>query len=555
MKSEQRMLLAVALSVAIFYVWGKWIMPPPSAPTPESSKSTASVVESVTPATDTDKPSSAAAVAPLSSADSRIPVQEVVLRGQKSELILTNDGAVPTQWLLEDYRADAQKEEHPIDLVTAPHMMPLQVSIEGFENLIPAQRRYAVSRSNDTSATFLWSSEHLAIEKTYTLDPVSYALQINVKVTNRTKAPLQGRIGMDWKAFNKHEEKRGGFFALFLPPTDHWRPVYFADGGITRLASADAITKKGKFEGNVAWAGMENRYFLAALLPQEAAVDTRVVTQREADAKGETLDLQLFSAPTVLPSGGTIEQKFIVYGGPKEVKSLKQFGVGLDESIDYGVFSIVAMPILYLLKFFYSFIKNYGLAIIVLTLLIKLLLHPITKMSLQSMRKMQLLQPELKALREKFKDDRQRINMEMMQLFQRHKVNPMSGCLPMVLQIPVYIALYKVLWNSVELYRAPFFWFYRDLSAPDPYFISPVLLGIAFFLQQKLTPSASMDPAQRKMMMFMPIMFTTFMVFLPSGLVIYILINTLFSVLQQWLMNRGLGFRDLFKGNLTPKSA
>ena len=142
----------------------------------------------------------------------------------------------------------------------------------------------------------------------------------------------------------------------------------------------------------------------------------------------------------------------------------------------------------------------------------------------------------------------------MMQLFKRNKVNPMSGCLPMVLQFPVYIALYRVLWNSIELYQAPFFWFYKDLSAPDPYFITPVLLGIAMFAQQKMTPTATADPAQQKMMMMMPLMFSVFLAFLPVGLVIYILVNTVFTVIQQWMNNNDIRIRDLIKGKF-PKKA
>jgi len=170
---------------------------------------------------------------------------------------------------------------------------------------------------------------------------------------------------------------------------------------------------------------------------------------------------------------------------------------------------------------------------------------------MKSMKEMQKLQPKLKELKEKYKNDKERINIETMKLFKAHKVNPMGGCLPMLLQFPIYIALYKVLWNSIELYRAPFFWFYQDLSAPDPYFIMPVLLGVSMWLQQKLTPSATADPAQAKMMQIMPIMFTAFMLFLPSGLVLYIFVNTIMGVMQQWMMNKDLRFRDLVRGKLS----
>jgi YidC/Oxa1 family membrane protein insertase len=160
---------------------------------------------------------------------------------------------------------------------------------------------------------------------------------------------------------------------------------------------------------------------------------------------------------------------------------------------------------------------------------------------------MQKLQPKLTEIREKYQNDRERMNLEMMNLFKSHKVNPMGGCLPMVLQMPVYIALYKVLYNAIELYHAPFFGFYRDLSAPDPYFISPVLLGIFMVVQQKMTPSATQDKAQANMMLMMPVMFSAFMLFLPSGLVIYIFVNTLMTVVQQYLHQHEMSFADLLR--------
>ncbi|HEX5032977.1 MAG TPA: membrane protein insertase YidC, partial [bacterium] len=210
-------------------------------------------------------------------------------------------------------------------------------------------------------------------------------------------------------------------------------------------------------------------------------------------------------------------------------------------------FGWVALPILKLLQLFNAFLHNWGLAIIALTILIKLLLHPLTKKSMASMKAMQNLQPALQKLREKYKDDREKLNVESMELFRRHKVNPMGGCLPMLIQMPIYIALYKVLYNATELYHAPFFGFYHDLSAPDPYYIMPVLLGIFMVLQQKMTPT-TVDPAQAKIMMIMPVMFSLFMIFLPLGLVLYIFVNTLLTVVQQYMHQKDISIWGLLKG-------
>ncbi|MBI4124473.1 MAG: membrane protein insertase YidC [Deltaproteobacteria bacterium] len=216
-----------------------------------------------------------------------------------------------------------------------------------------------------------------------------------------------------------------------------------------------------------------------------------------------------------------------------------------------GWTTLVAVPMLYLLKFFYQLIHNYGVAIILLTILVKILLNPINRKSLASMKGMQAIQPRLKELRQKYGEDKQKLNQETMQLFKNNKINPMGGCLPMLLQIPIYIALYKVLWSSVELYHAPFFWFYKDLSAPDPFFVTPLLLGITMFIQTKMTPTATVDPMQQKMMLMMPLMFCLFMVFLPMGLGLYILVNTLMTILQQWMYKKEIRMRDVVLGRLS----
>lgn len=188
--------------------------------------------------------------------------------------------------------------------------------------------------------------------------------------------------------------------------------------------------------------------------------------------------------------------------------------------------------------FYRHVIGNYGLAIIFLTLLIRVLFHPLTKKSYVSMREMQRIQPQIAKLKEKFKDDRQEQQKQIMDLMRSNKVNPMGGCLPLLVQMPIFFALYRLLYNSVELYQAPFFGWIADLSAKDPYYVMPVLMGGAMFLQQKMTPSATMDPAQQKVMMFMPVIFSFFMIALPSGLVIYILFSTLLQLASQYLVNR-----------------
>lgn len=549
MKPESRLLLATALSMVVFSGW--FLLFPPQSPPPASPAATSSAPTDLAVPSPAPLPTAPAVASTTNDPQAALEREFITIETGVAKVTLTNEGAVPNQWALQHYQQGLQDAPSAVDLVTAPTVAPLDLELVGLDGLLPAQPRYAIERLDANNVRFRWRSEAIEIIKTYHFQPGAYSLGLDVELINHGSTPLQGRLGVRWTAANHDQTKPSGLLAFIKPPTDHWQPLYWKAGSVTRLSNPKDLAGGVSDEGSIGWAGVESRYFLAAIVPHAATTQTRVQSTAEAPLVG----LSLATTPFAIPSGATTRQNFTIYVGPKDIKALKAVGSGLDAAIDYGWFGFAAVPILYLLKFFYSIIHNYGVAIILLTLFIKALLHPITKASLGSMRRMQLLQPQLKAIQEKFKGDRERLNQEMMQLFRSNKVNPMAGCLPMLAQIPIYIALYKVLWNAVELYRAPFVGFYRDLSAPDPYFIAPALLAVGFYLQQKLTPNPSGDKAQQKMMQMMTFLFAGFMLFLPSGLVIYILVNTGFSILQQWLMNRGLGFRDLLRGNLRPKAA
>jgi YidC/Oxa1 family membrane protein insertase len=358
-----------------------------------------------------------------------------------------------------------------------------------------------------------------------------------VAVENQSDKDFHGRVGLGWRS-RQYPAKPKGFFSFLQGTTNHRSFLYKLGQDVKHIPE---LKENSEFRGEVPWAGIEDRYFLISLLSRRVSTDQILQLQKD----GEFLDVSVYPTEIVVPAQGRQEENYSVYVGPKERGILLQAGVGLEKAVDYGWFSILAIPILKLLQIFHSVLKNWGLAIIALTLFIKLLMNPLTVKSMRQMKGMQALQPKLTALKEKYKNDRQRLNAETMALFRSNNVNPMGGCLPMVLQMPIYIALYKVIYNAIELYHAPFVGFYRDLSAPDPYFILPILLGIGMVLQQRLTPSPSADPAQKQMMMFMPVMFTAFMLFLPVGLVLYIFVNTFFTVLQQWMHQKGIRWRDI----------
>lgn len=312
-------------------------------------------------------------------------------------------------------------------------------------------------------------------------------------------------------------------------PLSAWEVVYYQNDEINRVA-LDKLRKEDESvkQGHTEWLAFGNRYFSSVVINQESQINPDVVFKKTEGFNGAYLRY-----PIVLKNGQKeIQFSLKFYLGPKEYNELSTVP-GLKKLIDFGTFAVCAYPLLDLLRFFYKFIHNYGAAIILLTILVRALFYPLSQKSMKSMKQMQKLQPKIAALKEKYKDDQKKLNEEQMALFKTHKVNPAGGCLPMLVQLPVFIALYAVLGNSIELFHAPFFGWIQDLSTKDPYYIYPILMGLAMLIQQKMTPSAGMDSVQQKMMYFMPVIFTFMMVNLPSGLTLYIFVSTLLGVLQQ----------------------
>jgi YidC/Oxa1 family membrane protein insertase len=277
---------------------------------------------------------------------------------------------------------------------------------------------------------------------------------------------------------------------------------------------------------------VSSQYFAAAILDQsdllpEVKLNT-ALSQHEAFA-------ELVYKPLQIASEMNFKETF--YVGPKSIDALKAVDPQLADVIDFGFFSFIAKPLLYVMKACHSAVGNWGLAIILLTLLVRLCVLPFNVMSFKSMKAMQKVQPLIQELREKFKDDPMRLNQEMMAVMKQNGANPLGGCLPMLLQIPIFFALYRVIGSSIELYNSPFVLWIHDLSAYDPYYVLPVLMSVFMFIQQKITPT-TMDPMQAKIMLFLPVMFSLFMLQLPAGLTLYMVVSTLFGIIQQYLIMR-----------------
>ena len=526
---EKRTLLAVALAIIVLVLY-HYLVPTPKPPQIEKEKKEEVVKEKETPSKDKAPVKEKKPVS--------LGVVEEKLIHIETELykaVLTNKGAAIKSWELKKYTDNDKK---PVQLLRTedPSVLPLSIfpgpSLEQGEGILKGN--YKVDKEKvilskdmekETISFFYQDRTGVSVKKTLAFYSKDYRVDIKIETEGINSYTLS--LGQDFGIFKKDEG-------------------YGHVGPVTRVNSDNITNKPEKikepliYKGSIAWTAMEDKYFTAAVAPV-SKVDEAVVN-RIGD-----------SATTGLTTSLGVSE-FILYAGPKEYDRLKTLKVGLEDIIDYGWFplgssgnKVLALPFFRLLKLFYNFLKNYGLAIILLTVLVRIVFIPLTNKSQKSMKAMQSLAPKVNEIKEKYKKDPQRMNKEVMELYKKHKINPVGGCLPMILQLPVFIALYNVLMYAIELRGAPFFLWVTDLSAPDTLFGHvggfslggplPYLMGITMFVQQKMTPS-SLDPMQSKMMLFMPVVLTFMFLSFPSGLVLYWLVNNVLSIAQQYYINK-----------------
>ena len=370
----------------------------------------------------------------------------------------------------------------------------------------------------------------------------SYVVDVAYAVTNAEANPIRPEA-----YFQLQRDAKPVGPQSWGAPSSYTGPVLYNDqdkfkkvdfGEIDKEA-ADATRKPAYTkQAEDGWIGMIEHYFVAAWLPpQDRAVPRQFYTTK--------LDNGLYIAGVrfdgvTIPPGGTDEIQARLYVGPQDQEELAKLAKGLDLVVDYGIFTIIAAPLFWLLKWLHSIIGNWGWSIIVMTIMIKSAFYPLNHASARSMAKMKIVAPKMKALQEQYANDKQQLQVRMMELYKQEKINPLGGCLPILVQIPVFIALYWVLLSAVELRHAPWIGWIHDLSAPDPYFILPIVYAVTAYLQVKLSPTPISDPMQAKMMQIMPVAFSIMFLFFPSGLVLYWLVNNCIQIFQQWHMNRVL---------------
>lgn len=538
---EKRTLLATALALLILLAYQFFFVP--SAPRPKTEKPP-------------EAPAAPQAVAPKSPPPPIPPrppkpvrqperEEQILLETDLLEVTLTNRGGTVLSWRIKRYTDETGE---PLDLapVRAPGEPPLSLAAwveggRGPDRLLEVVRH--PSRASGEPQTVLFRTVEeggLVLEKRFTLHPGQYHADVEVRLLNGGTGATTPNLRVAWGPGFRGTAREGAAQA---------GQAVALVGGKRVVEDVAKLKEEAVHRGEVAWVAVQDTYFAAALVPVgggPAAAFTKGAGDRPVAA--------LRFAGTALPAGAERLVVLQFFGGPKEVERLRDLGQDLEQLVDLGWFDFLARPALYMMKFLYRFTGNYGVVILIITLLQKVVFLPLTQKSLKSMQAMQMLQPKVAAIRERHKNNRQKMNQETMELYKRHGVNPLGGCLPMVIQIPIFIALYNALSSSVELWRAPFALWINDLSAPDALFVLPfavpflgeglafrvlpLLMGASMFIQQKMTPTAG-DPRQAQMMLYMmPTLFTFLFWGFPSGLVLYWLGSNLLQIGHQYYMNR-----------------
>jgi len=370
----------------------------------------------------------------------------------------------------------------------------------------------------------------LTVRKVFTFRPDGFLFDYELQLINHGQQPRRVQAVSLFGEGPKHGADLGNV-------SSHYGPIFSEEGSVD-TEKADDIAGK-LIVRNPDWAGITANYFLSAAVITKGSrsMEFRAVDISQGKDDGKWVAFFGSELPAVDLSPGEMSvSKAQMYMGPKQTDELMKFGGKLEQALDLNL-DVLASPLLAMLQWFYGISGNYGVAIILLTILVRVVMFPLTYKGMLSMKRMQKLQPKMKDLREKYKDQKEKLNKEMIGLYKKYGVNPLGGCLPIALQIPIFFALYSALLGSIELRHEPFMLWINDLSAKDPLYVTPVLMGITMFLQQKLTPSA-MDPTQQKIMMWMPVVFLVFMMNFPSGLVLYWLTSNTLSILQQIIINR-----------------
>ena len=553
----QRIILFIVFSFSAFLLWGEWQKS--HAPVVAPTQQAAPGGQGAAPSKDLPIPSTGIAAVPAPVAGA-VPAQSAAAPAGQTITIRTDLYTAEVDTLGGVISLVALNQHHDSHDTAKPYLA-LQRNAErtyvaqsgliggGLPNhltlyeALPGARELAPGADRVELKLAATTANGDKVVQVLTFHRGSYVIDAAYDVTNSGSAPLSPfayfQLTRDMK---QPVVPSWGAPSAFVGPAvytekDKYQKVEFGD--VDKLAADPARKLPYQKTADNGWVAMVEHYFVTAWTPSDEQK-----TPREFYTK--KLDNGLYSAGVIVPvgtiaPGATGEVRVPLYVGPQDQDSLAKTAKGLDLVVDYGIFTVLAAPLFWLLKWLYGIIGNWGWAIIVMTIMIKSAFYPLNHASARSMAKMKVIGPKMKALQEQYKNDKQQLQVKMMEMYKTEKINPLGGCLPILVQIPVFIALYWVLLSAVELRHAPWILWIKDLSAPDPYYVLPVIYAVTAYLQVKLSPTPITDPVQAKVMQIMPIAFSVLFLFFPSGLVLYWLVNNSLQIFQQWHMNRVIG--------------
>ncbi len=553
-----RPLLIIAWLFAAFLLWQSWneFNRPPAPPVPVgsteptgaiASADVPNAVASAPSASSLDVPDAASApvadAAPVAPGDATAPGQLVTVETDVLRLVIDSRGGSVVSADLLAYPLEPKSEvpvqflsNDPARLFWAQSGVVSRTGSAPDHNALYAVERERYQLQGDTlEVPFTWQGDDgISVRKVYVLRRGDYAMGVRHEIRNDGATPWSGNVYRQLQRVPLRAST-GFSFTDVTAITFHGAAWYSPADGFEKLKFEDFASKPQNKQITGGWSGMLQHYFFAAWIPPgEQAND--YATARVPNSNRH-LVRQVAVGTTVAPGTQVVDEARL-WIGPKLQNVLPDVAPGLERTIDYGMFTFLSKPLFWVLDQLHNIVRNWGVAIILITVLIKLAFYRLSKAQYVSMARMRKLAPRLAQLKERYGDDRQKLNAAMMEMYKKDKINPLGGCLPILLQIPVFIALYWVLLESVELRQAPFMLWIQDLSARDPYFVLPVLNGAVMFLTQKLSPAPGVDPIQKRIFQAMPVVFSVLFAFFPAGLVLYWLVNGALGLLQQWYINK-----------------
>ena len=549
---DKRVIVAIALCLGVLIVWTQLFSPPPKPQAPVATAPAGGDAGQATGAAAAPPAAAGAPAAPGTAAAAAVnrPERQIELLTPNVRFVFSSlGGTLVHATLLEKQfldNTDAPSSGH--DLVRAANSQEAAFRLSFPEGVtVPPDGAWEVTQPSPDTVVFAADSGNVHIEKRYRADATRYLLSLNVVLSNRGDAPVNHNLAIALPGRQDPGKRGGGIFSAVSANVSS--ALCFFNGEVKR-ESIESLTQTPKsFVGGVSWAATDEKFFLLAAVPYaEQPGRSRTCAMLSTGTDVGMVKLS-FAQRTVAPRG-EVSYPFTIFAGPKRVEDLEtlkapvdpgqpqvaQSDLYLGKAVDVTL-SWIAGPILTLLKFFHRFTHNWGLAIVLLTIFIKMLTFYPTQKSLMSGKRMQKLAPKMAALRKKYENDRQRMSQETMNLYKTHGVSPVGGCLPMLIQMPIWIALYSTLNYAVDLYRAPFFGHIQDLTAKDPFYITPLVMGGVMVLQMRMSPAGADKQQQAIMSVMMPIMFTVFSLFLPAGLALYMLTSYLIGIVQQLYVN------------------